>query len=117
MALVGSGDVAGALAALGDVQYNRRDDDHVLVHGMLARRTRQWDVAIRDLTWYLDNGRRQLSANRAVVMFELAQAYDGAGRRGEARKAYSDFLEFWKTADADLPIVVEAKRALARLAS
>jgi tetratricopeptide (TPR) repeat protein len=117
MGVLAQRDVAGALAALGDVQYNRREDDHVLVHGMLARRTRQWDVAIRDLTWYLANGRRQLSANRAVVMSELAQAYEGAGRRDEARKAYADFLEFWKTADADVPIVVEAKRALERLAS
>jgi tetratricopeptide (TPR) repeat protein len=117
MGRVGSGDLAGALAALGDVQYNRRDDDHVLVHGMLARRTRQWDVSIRDLTWYLANGRRQLSANRAVGMAELAQAYEGAGRGDQARAAYADFLEFWKTADADVPIVVEAKAALARLGS
>ncbi len=117
MALVGSGDVAGALTTLGDVQYNRRGDDHVLVHGMLSRRLRQWDNAIRDLTWYRDNGPRRLSANRAAVMAELAQAYEGAGRRDDARKAYADFLEFWKTADADLPIVVQAKTALTRLGS
>ena len=108
---------AGALTTLGDVQYNRRGDDHVLVHGMLSRRLRQWDNAIRDLTWYRDNGPRRLSANRAAVMAELAQAYEGAGRRDDARKAYADFLEFWKTADADLPIVVQARTALTRLGS
>ncbi len=117
MGRLAAGDLAGAMAALGDVQYNRGDSDYVLVHGMMARRAEQWEVAIRDLTWYGDNLRRQLSANHAVAMVELARAYEGAGRRDDARAAYAAFLEFWKTADPDLPIVVDAKRALARLSS
>ena len=117
MGRLAAGDLAGAIATLGDVQYNRGDADYVLVHGMMARRAEQWEVAIRDLTWYGDNLRRQLSANRAVAMVELARAYEGAGRRDDARAAYAAFLEFWKTADDDLPIVVDAKRALARLSS
>ena len=116
-ARLATGDLAGAMTALGDVQYNRGDADLVLIHGMMARRAEQWEVAIRDLTWYGDNLRRQLSANRAVAMFELARAYEGVGRRDDARAAYAAFLEFWQAADTDLPIVVEAKRALARLAS
>jgi hypothetical protein len=55
--------------------------------------------------------------NGAFSRFRLAQAYEGAGRRDDARAAYAAFVEFWKTADEDLPIMVEAKRALARLSS
>jgi hypothetical protein len=47
----------------------------------------------------------------------LAQALDRAGRAAEARAAYASFLEFWKDADRDLPIVTAATAALARLGS
>jgi hypothetical protein len=33
----------------------------------------------------------------------------------KARKSYQDFLALWKDADADLPILIEAKREYARL--
>ena len=35
------------------------------------------------------------------------------GRTAEARTAYQEFLEFWKDADPDLPIVQDAKKRLA----
>jgi tetratricopeptide (TPR) repeat protein len=117
MELVGRDDVAGALNMIGEVQLHPRDDDAVLVHSVLSARAKRWDAAIRDLEGYIPRSRRQLSANLPLARVTLAQAYEGAGRRDEARKAYADFVEFWKTADADVPILVEAKRALARLAS
>ena len=59
----------------------------------------------------------ELAATDEAARALLAQAYDRAGRAAEARTAYADFLAFWKTADRDLPIVIEASKAFARLSS
>ncbi len=45
----------------------------------------------------------------------LARAYVVSGDTEKARKAYEDFFVFWKDADADLPIVIEAKKEYAGL--
>ncbi|MGE0361286.1 MAG: protein kinase [Vicinamibacterales bacterium] len=117
MTQLATGDAAGARAALGPVTPSLREYDVVLAHAEIALAARQWDDAIGGFTWVRDHPRAELAPNIAFARFRLAQAYEGAGRHDEARKAYADFLEFWKTADADLPIVVEARRAIERLAS
>jgi len=38
-----------------------------------------------------------------------------AGATGEARKSYEEFLRYWKGADADLPLLKEAKLQFAKL--
>ncbi|MGI9167222.1 MAG: protein kinase domain-containing protein [Pyrinomonadaceae bacterium] len=45
----------------------------------------------------------------------LARASSVSGDASKARKAYEDFLTRWKDADADLPILIEAKKEYARL--
>jgi tetratricopeptide (TPR) repeat protein len=117
MAQLGTGDAAGALATIGPVTPSLREYDAVLARAEIALAARQWDDAIAGFSWVRDHARAELAPTGAFARFRLAQAYEGASRRDEARKAYGDFLEFWKTADADLPIVVEANRAMARLAS
>jgi tetratricopeptide (TPR) repeat protein len=111
------GDVAGALATLGPVQLHPREATRVMVHGLLSLAARRWDDAIRDFEWYRDAGFREMTANPGVVRARLAEAYEGAGRAADARKAYAEFLEFWSAADTDLPLVVNATTALARLGS
>ena len=48
-------------------------------------------------------------------VLELARLLEQAGNRSAARQEYQRFLDFWKNADAGLPEVAEARRALARL--
>jgi tetratricopeptide (TPR) repeat protein len=45
----------------------------------------------------------------------LARAAALTGDVAGSRKAYQDFLALWKDADADLPILIEAKKEYARL--
>jgi serine/threonine protein kinase/Tfp pilus assembly protein PilF len=45
----------------------------------------------------------------------LARAAALAGDVARSRKAYQDFLTMWKDADADLPILIEAKKEYAAL--
>ena len=69
--------------------------------------------------------RRQIHAHPGIVVSDLigalahfrqararALANDGAG----ARAAYRAFLDLWKNADADLPILADAKAGLSTLA-
>jgi DNA-binding winged helix-turn-helix (wHTH) protein/Tfp pilus assembly protein PilF len=45
----------------------------------------------------------------------LARAATQTGDIDGARKAYQDFIELWKSADPDIPVLIEAKQEYARL--
>jgi serine/threonine protein kinase/tetratricopeptide (TPR) repeat protein len=49
--------------------------------------------------------------------YRLAKLYEQAGNRAKAVAAYSRFVEVWKDADRDLPMVVDANTRLAALRS
>jgi len=51
----------------------------------------------------------------ALAQMQLARAWTLAGDQGAARKAYGDFFAIWKDADADIPVLKEAKAAYAKL--
>jgi serine/threonine protein kinase/tetratricopeptide (TPR) repeat protein len=53
----------------------------------------------------------------ALSHLQLARAIRLSGDTAAARKAYEDFLTLWKTADADIPIYLQAKAEYARLSS
>lgn len=49
-----------------------------------------------------------------AATYRLAKLYEATGRHEDALRAYARFLEMWRTADADLPPVREAKAKLGR---
>jgi len=51
----------------------------------------------------------------ALARLGLARAYVFEGDTAKARAAYQDFLALWKDADADVPILKEAKAEYAKL--
>lgn len=51
----------------------------------------------------------------ALARLQLARAYALAGDKARAKSAYSDFLNLWNHADADIPIFKQAKAEYARL--
>ena len=57
------------------------------------------------------------SAEHVIVRAWLARAYARAGKVAEARKEYEGFLELWKNADPDLPLLREVKAEYARLST
>ena len=59
----------------------------------------------------------RLNPNYPLAQYHLAQAYQRKGQPAEARTAYERFLQIWKSADADIPEVVNAKRELTILKS
>ena len=50
-----------------------------------------------------------------LAQLGLARAAALQGDTPGARKAYEDFFMLWKDADADLPIMIEAKREYEKL--
>jgi len=51
----------------------------------------------------------------ALSQLQLARALKMDGDKPSARKAYQSFFELWKDADADVPILVEAKAEYSRM--
>jgi tetratricopeptide (TPR) repeat protein len=51
----------------------------------------------------------------ALARLELGRAWHAAGNNDKAKAAYRDFLELWKDADPDLPILKSAKAEYDRL--
>jgi DNA-binding winged helix-turn-helix (wHTH) protein/Tfp pilus assembly protein PilF len=50
-----------------------------------------------------------------LAQLGLARSYAMQGERGESRKAYDEFFKTWKDADADIPILREAKMEYRKL--
>ncbi len=51
----------------------------------------------------------------SLAHLQLGRAYAMAGDTAKAKNAYQDFLTLWKDADADIPILKEAKAEYAKL--
>jgi eukaryotic-like serine/threonine-protein kinase len=45
----------------------------------------------------------------ALVRLQLGRALTMSGETLKAKAAYQDFLTLWKDADADIPVLVQAK--------
>jgi hypothetical protein len=54
-------------------------------------------------------------ATGALAQLGLARGYAMQGNTAKARAAYQDFLMLWKDADADIPILKQAKAEYAKL--
>jgi eukaryotic-like serine/threonine-protein kinase len=51
----------------------------------------------------------------AVARLHLGQAYVMAGDRARAKNVYQDLLTFWKNADPDIPVLMQARAEFAKL--
>jgi tetratricopeptide (TPR) repeat protein len=54
----------------------------------------------------------RLNPNYPLAQFHLAEACARKGQAAQARAAYARFLEIWNNADADIPEVVQARKAV-----
>ena len=90
----------------------------VFMAGIAALRMQRWNDAAQILSTVVGYGPRlHLSPLHAVARIWLARAQTGAQRPAEARKAYEEAFQIWKDADADLPLLLEARKEYDRLTS
>jgi tetratricopeptide (TPR) repeat protein len=90
----------------------------VFVAGLAALRMKKWDDATKAFELMSTFGTKLgVSPFPAVVQIMLGRAHAGAGRAAEARKAYEEAFRIWKEADADMPLLIEARKEYAALGS
>jgi tetratricopeptide (TPR) repeat protein len=90
----------------------------MFVAGVAALRLQRWEDATKLFSALVGyRNKLGLSPARATCNIMLGRAHAGAGRAGDARSAYEEAFKIWKDADADMPLLVEARREYARLAS
>jgi tetratricopeptide (TPR) repeat protein len=101
--------------SVGEVRGQR---NVTLVAGLAALRMQRWDEASEALSMVPgSHPPQELSPVVAVCYIMLGRAHAGAGRTAEARKAYDEAFKIWNDADADLPLLVEARKDYERLGS
>ena len=88
----------------------------VFVRGQAFLRERQGAQAAAEFQKLIDHrGIVQNLPIGALAHLYLGRAYVVGGDMARARAAYQDFLALWKDADADIPILKEAKAEYAKL--
>jgi eukaryotic-like serine/threonine-protein kinase len=88
----------------------------VYVRGAAYLAARQGGEASAEFQKILDH--RALVLNEAIgalAHLGIARAYVLQGDTAKARAAYQDFLTLWKDADPDVPVLIAAKSAYAKL--
>jgi tetratricopeptide (TPR) repeat protein len=76
-----------------------------------------WDKAIEKYLEFLKVEPLGYEPQESWILahFHLGKLYEQKGQPEDAVKYYQRFLEIWKDADPDLPVLTEAKKCLARL--
>ena len=77
-----------------------------------ARKSRGRDRRVRRLTDCGPDTARSSAVLEPRYVLELARLLDADGDRAGARVEYERFVRLWTGADASLPELIEAKRAL-----
>ena len=88
----------------------------VYVRGQAYLALHQGAEAAAEFQKFLDH--RGIALNSplaALARLQLGRAYSLAGDKAKARQAYLEFLELWKDADPDIPILKQAKEEYAKL--
>lgn len=112
------GQPAETVAALEPVQFEATRLSEVTLWTMAQLQLRHWAEAVKGLTYIDENARRiDLTAFPAYVLVSLGRAHAALGDTAAARKAYEAFFELWKDADADIPLLVQARQEFAKLGS
>ena len=77
---------------------------------------KNWEPAMKGLEAILqENWQRRLGSMKALAMVEAARAEVALGKTAEARRRYQAFFEFWKNADPDVPLLIQAREEFSRL--
>jgi hypothetical protein len=104
--------------------YERSYLDAVYLNGLAYLRLHRGEEAAAEFRKIVDHkGANWASAWRypywaqfySLSYLGMARASAFSGNTAKARKAFQDFFELWKDADADLPVLKQAKAEFARL--
>ena len=90
--------------------------DIVTIWTLAQTQLKDWPAASKGLALMTeDTWQRGLGTGKAFAMVELARAQAALGNRDEARRRYQAFFDFWKDADADIPLLLQAREEFNKL--
>jgi eukaryotic-like serine/threonine-protein kinase len=112
-----AGDAQGALALLERVRAHDAASYAPYLRGLAYLQLKDARNAIDSFqTATRLKGRAYINRSPyALSYLGLGRAYAMAGNKPDAKKAYDVFFAEWKNADADLPVIAEAKKEYAQL--
>lgn len=107
-----------AVPLLEPVTFTPEHADVISMWTIAKIQLKDWPDAIKGLTSLTeDTWQRGLGTTKAFAMVELARAHAAQGNRDEARKRYQAFFDFWKDADPDIPMLLQAHEEFGKLGS
>ena len=87
----------------------------IYTRGLAYLKMKDGAKAASEFQRILDNsGRGPVSVFLPLAQLQLARALAMTGNAPGAKKAYQDFLAWWKDADPDVPVLLEAKAEYAK---
>jgi Tfp pilus assembly protein PilF len=95
--------------------FERRYTEVLYLRGLAYLAMRESAAAATEFRKILDHKGATWGARYAQAYVGLARAALQAGDSARARQDYRDFLALWKDADADIPLLIEAKKEYAAL--
>jgi eukaryotic-like serine/threonine-protein kinase len=88
----------------------------VYVRGLAYLQARRGQDAVSEFQKMVDHrGIDPTGIEHSLAKLGLGRAYAMTGDNAKAKAAYQDFLALWKDADADVPVLKEAKAEYAKL--
>ncbi len=118
LAAVAEGRPAEAISLLEPITFTPDNANSVTIWSIAQLELKDWESAVKGLTYLTeDTWQRSLGASKGFALASLARASVELGNRAEARRWYEALFEFWKDADQDIPILVQAHEEFAKLGS
>jgi hypothetical protein len=111
------GDAASVLALTDKIQPRNHQSSLVpLLRGEAQLRLQNGAAAAAEFQYAIDHW-GVFTDHQPQARVGLARAFAMTGDHARARKAYEDFFEFWKRADPDVPLLLQARAEYAKLTS
>ena len=95
--------------------YERAYPEVIYLRGLAYLRTGNGAGAALEFRKIVDRKGVTWGPRYPLAYLGLARAASQIGDTDRARKAYQDFLALWKSADPDIPVLIEAKKEYAAL--
>ena len=88
----------------------------IYIRGLAYLQAKRGTEAAAEFQKIVDHrGIAPTAPEHSLAKLGLGRAYAMAGDSAKARAAYQDFFALWKDADADVPVLKEAKAEYAKL--
>ena len=118
LAALVEGKAAEAVQLIEPLTFNAAHNDQVTIWSLAQMQLQQWDKMAKGMAWLDTPGSGvDLGPITAVALASLAKAQAAMGQTDAARKTYQKFFDLWKDADADVPLLVQAKAEFVKLGS